>query len=85
MIERRNIDVSIARDWNCKGVIMHLNRGCEGWAVGQLETRRALIEAGFPVVAYEGNVADPREFDEARTFGRIDAFMESQKLKKLTG
>jgi benzoyl-CoA reductase subunit B len=85
MIERRNIDVAIARDWNCQGVIMHLNRGCEGWAVGQLEVRRALIEAGFPVLAYEGNVADPREFDEPRTFARIDAFMESQKLKKLVG
>ena len=47
MIERRNIDVSIARDWNCQGAIMHLNRGCEGWAVGQLEVRRALVEAGF--------------------------------------
>ena len=83
MIERRNIDVAIAKDWNCQGVIMHLNRGCEGWAVGQLEVRRALVEAGFPVLAYEGNVADPREFDEPRTYARIDAFMESQGLKKL--
>jgi benzoyl-CoA reductase subunit B len=64
---------------------MHLNRGCEGWGIGQLEMRGALVKAGFPVLAYEGNVADPREFDEARTFARIDAFMESQKLKKLVG
>ncbi|MDY7038107.1 MAG: 2-hydroxyacyl-CoA dehydratase family protein [Thermodesulfobacteriota bacterium] len=83
MIERRNIDVSIARDWNCKGVMMHLNRGCEGWAVGQLEVRRALVEEGFPVLTYEGNVADPREFDEPRTFARIDAFMEGQGLERL--
>ncbi|KPK31237.1 MAG: hypothetical protein AMK69_00950 [Nitrospira bacterium SG8_3] len=83
MIERRNIDVAIARDWNCQGAMMHLNRGCEGWAVGQLEARRALVEAGFPVLTYEGNVADPREFDESRTFAHINAFMESQRLKKL--
>lgn len=83
MIERRNIDVAIARDWKCEGAIMHLNRGCEGWAVGQLEVRRALVEAGFDVLTYEGNVADPREFDEARTFARIDAFMESKGLKRL--
>jgi len=57
--------------------------GCEGWAVGQLEVRRALVEAGFPVLAYEGNVADPREFDRPRTFARIDSFLEANKLKKL--
>ena len=83
MIERRNIDVSIAKDWNCKAAMMHLNRGCEGWAVGQLEARRALVESGFNVLTYEGNVADPREFDEGRTFARIDAFMEGLGLKKL--
>lgn len=83
MIERRNIDASIAKDWNCKAAMMHLNRGCEGWAVGQLEARRALVESGFNVLTYEGNVADPREFDEGRTFARIDAFMEGIGLKKL--
>jgi benzoyl-CoA reductase subunit B len=83
MIERRNIVVAIAKDWNCQGVIMHLNRGCEGWAVGQLETRRALVEAGYQVLAYEGNVGDPREFDRKRTFAWIDAFLESNKLKRI--
>ena len=42
-----------------------------------------IVEAGFPVVTYEGNVADPREFDEARTFARINAFLEAQGLKRL--
>jgi benzoyl-CoA reductase subunit B len=83
MIERRNIAKAIARDWHCQGCIMHLNRGCEGWAVGEMEERLALLEEGIPVVTYEGNVADPREFDEGRSFARFDAFMESQGLKKL--
>ena len=83
MIERRNIDVAIARDWNCRGALMHLNRGCEGWAVGQLEVRRALVEAGFDVLTYEGNVADPREYDRPKTFARFDAFLEGQGLKRL--
>ena len=52
-------------------------------AVGQLEVRRALVEQGFPVLTYEGNVADSREFDEARTFANINAFMEAQGLMKL--
>ncbi|BBO77823.1 hypothetical protein DSCW_52400 [Desulfosarcina widdelii] len=83
MIERRNIDSVIARDWNCQGAMMHLNRGCEGWAVGQLEVRRCLVENGFPVLSYEGNVADPREFDRGKTYARIDSFMEANQLKKL--
>ena len=62
---------------------MHLNRGCEGWAVGQLEVRRALVESGFDVVTYEGNVADPREYDGPKTFARFDAFLEGQGLKRL--
>jgi len=83
MVERRNIDTCIAKDWNCQGAMMHLNRGCEGWAVGQLEVRRALVEAGYPVLTYEGNVADPREFDRPRTYARIDAFLEANKLTKI--
>jgi len=75
--------VKIARDWKCDRAIVHLNRGCEGTAVGQLEVRQALIDAGFPVLTYEGNMADPREFDEAKTIARIDAFMEAQGLPKI--
>jgi len=83
VIGRTDIPVALARDWKCDGVIIHLNRGCESLAMSQLEVRQALINAGLPVLTYEGNVADPREFDEARTLARIDAFMESQGLKRL--
>jgi len=83
MLERRNIDVCMAKDWHCQGVMMHLNRGCEGWAVGQLEARTAAVEAGYQVLAYEGNVADPREFDRPRTIARIDSFLEANKLKRI--
>jgi benzoyl-CoA reductase subunit B len=83
MIGRRDIAKAIARDWSCQGCIMHLNRGCEGWAVGEMEERQSLLEEGLPVLAYEGNVADPREFDIPKTYARIDAFMESQGLKNL--
>jgi len=42
-----------------------------------------LIEAGFPVMTFEGNMGDEREFDEAQTVNRIDAFMESLDFKKI--
>ncbi len=77
------IILRLAREWRVDGVMIHLNRGCESLAVGQMEVRLALLKAGIPVMTYEGNVGDPREFDEARTMARIDAFMEILGMKKL--
>ncbi len=73
----------VVKNWNVQGVLMHLNRGCEGTAFGQMENRLALMKAGIPVVTYEGNMADKRDFDEAQTIDRIESFMESLGLSKL--
>lgn len=70
--------------WKVDGVMIHLNRGCEGAALGQMENRLALVEAGVPVVTYEGNMADNRDFDYARTLAKIEAFLDSQELKKIS-
>jgi benzoyl-CoA reductase subunit B len=57
--------------------MLHYNRGCEGLSVGIAENRLALIEQGFPVMTFEGNMGDEREFDQAQTTARIDSFMET--------
>jgi benzoyl-CoA reductase subunit B len=75
--------VRIAREWQLDGVMLHYNRGCEGLTVGIAENRLALLEAGFPVMTFEGNMGDEREFDKARTYARIDSFMETLGLRKL--
>ena len=64
-------------DWHCDGVIMHYNRGCEGASLGVAEQRLHLVDKGIPVMNYEGNMGDEREFDMEETMGRIDTFMES--------
>ena len=69
--------IRIAKEWKLNGVMLHYNRGCEGLTVGIAENRLALLDAGFPVMAFEGNNADEREFDEARTKAKINAFMET--------
>lgn len=71
------------KEWHTDGMIMHLNRGCEGMAFGQMENRLALLKAGYPVVTYEGNMADPREFDEVQALDRIEAFLQSLGLQKI--
>ncbi|MBM2831014.1 MAG: Benzoyl-CoA reductase, bzd-type, subunit [Dehalococcoidia bacterium] len=75
--------IELVKGWYIDGVIMHLNRGCEGTAMGQMENRLALLKAGIPLMTYEGNMADRREFDQVQTLKRIDAFMESQGLSML--
>jgi benzoyl-CoA reductase subunit B len=74
--------VRIAREWSLDGLMLHYNRGCEGLTLGIAENRLGLIEAGYPVMTFEGNMGDEREFDLNRTMARVDAFMETLDLKK---
>ncbi|MGA2296410.1 MAG: benzoyl-CoA reductase, bzd-type, subunit O [FCB group bacterium] len=73
--------IRIAKEWKLDGVLLHYNRGCEGLSLGIAENRLALIDAGYPVMAFEGNMGDEREFDEAKTMSRIDSFMETLGMK----
>lgn len=75
--------IRIAKEWKLDGILLHYNRGCEGLSLGIAENRLALQKAGYPVMTFEGNMGDEREFDESRTTARIDSFMETLGLKKL--
>lgn len=77
------LNLRFYKEWGAQGMIMHLNRGCEGLSMFSPEIRLFLLEHGVPVVAFEHNMADKREFDEAQVMDRLDAFMESLDLKKL--
>lgn len=81
--KRSDAGVRLVKQWHIKGVVMHLNRGCEGVAIGMKENRLALINAGIPITVFEGNAGDRREFDEGQTVKRLETFMESMGLKKL--
>ncbi|MFQ5825970.1 MAG: benzoyl-CoA reductase, bzd-type, subunit O [Dehalococcoidia bacterium] len=82
---RNRLIPMVVREWQAQGVIMHLNRGCEGTAFGQMENRLALMNAGIPIMTYEGNMGDKREFDEAQAVDRLESFMETLGLRKLQG
>ena len=72
----------IVKEWHVDGVMLHLNRGCEGLSLGIMENRLGLAQAGVPVMTFEGNMGDEREFDEVRTRARVDAFMEQLGLRR---
>lgn len=49
-----------------------------------MEMKIALQNTGLPVLTFEGNMADEREFDKARTHRLIDFFVtETLGLKKV--
>jgi len=73
---------TIVRQWDVDGVMIHLNRGCEGLSMGVMENRLGLAQAGIPVMTYEGNMGDDREFDHGRVQNRVDSFMETLGLKR---
>lgn len=75
--------IRIAREWQVDGVLLHYNRGCEGLTIGIAENRLDIQNAGIPVMPFEGNMGDEREFDQDRTLARIEAFMESLNIEKL--
>ena len=69
--------LQIVKQWQVDGVMLHLNRGCEGLSCGIMENRLGIAKAGVPVMTFEGNMGDEREFDEKRVIVRIDSFMET--------
>jgi benzoyl-CoA reductase subunit B len=73
---------TIVKEWQVDGVMLHLNRGCEGLSIGIMENRLGLAAAGIPVMTFEGNMGDEREFDLVRTQNRVDSFMETLGLKR---
>jgi benzoyl-CoA reductase subunit B len=83
-ITRNQHMVALVKNWKADGVILHLNRGCEGLSQSSMETKLAMQEAGIPVCTYEGNMADKREFDERQVIDSIEAYLEGMGLNKLT-
>ncbi|MEE8472753.1 MAG: 2-hydroxyacyl-CoA dehydratase family protein [Dehalococcoidia bacterium] len=75
--------LSIYRDWQCDGAILHLNRGCEGLTQGLTEAALALKAAGAPTMVYESNMVDPREFSPTQVVDSLESFLESLGLTKL--
>ncbi|MFC1924755.1 2-hydroxyacyl-CoA dehydratase [Chloroflexota bacterium] len=75
--------IHVAKEWHADGVIMHIDRGCRAMTAGMLEYKAALEREGFPVVTYDGNNADPRDFNQVVVEDRLDTFMSRLGLSRL--
>ncbi|HNR89638.1 MAG TPA: 2-hydroxyacyl-CoA dehydratase family protein [Spirochaetota bacterium] len=69
--------------YGADGVVMHSNRSCKPYSLGQYDIQRIIQkERDVPVLMIEADMVDERVFSESQIGTRIDAFMEVVRSRK---
>jgi len=67
----------MVREFSADGVILHSDRSCKPYSIGQVDQRERLgRDAGVPALLLEADHNDPRTFSEEQARARLDAFLE---------
>jgi benzoyl-CoA reductase/2-hydroxyglutaryl-CoA dehydratase subunit BcrC/BadD/HgdB len=67
----------ICRDNHVDGILVHYNRSCKPWSGYMLEMQRRFNrDLGIPVIGFDGDQADPRNFSEAQYNTRVEGLFE---------
>ncbi len=79
----RDNRVDIAKRTNAEGLLVHTNRSCKLWSGFMYEMSKQIGEkCNIPVVSFDGDQADPRNFSEAQYNTRLDGLMETMDAQK---
>lgn len=68
---------SMAKKYDCLGVLFHSDRSCKPYSVGQVELRDQLAADGLKALMLEADHNDPRAFADQQAETRIGAFIET--------
>ncbi len=69
--------VEMVRRYGADGVILHSDRSCKPYSVGQMDQRDRLVrDHGVPALLVEADHNDPRSFSEEQAETRLAAFLE---------
>jgi bcr-type benzoyl-CoA reductase subunit B len=69
---------SLMDRYSADGLVMHSNRSCKPYSLGQYDIARNMTErTGKPVLIIEADMTDSRAYSEAQVTDRIEAFLES--------
>jgi len=80
--EMIKIVLEMVDKYDVDGFVMHSNRSCKPYSLGQYDIQRAVRkERGIPSVMIESHMIDERSFSESQAETRIDAFMEMIEQK----
>ena len=73
----------ICRDNKVDGVLVHYNRSCKPWSGYMAEMqRRVTKDLGVPCAGFDGDQADPRNFNEAQYATRVQGLVEAMEANK---
>ena len=69
--------MNLARKFSVDGVVLHSNRSCKPYSIGQYDMARILKEEyNLPVLIIDGDMTDERNFSSEQTYTRLEAFLE---------
>ena len=79
----RDKRVKLCKDNHVEGLLVHTNRSCKLWSGFMPEMSRQIGEmCDIPVVSFDGDQADPRNFSEAQYETRVQGLTESMEQIK---
>lgn len=67
---------NMVKDFVLDGVILHSDRSCKPYSIGQMDQRNKLVEKGIPALLLEADHDDPRAFSQQQFYNRLAAFVE---------
>jgi len=69
--------MKMVHDFQLDGVILHSDRSCKPYSIGQVDQRdRFINEHGIPALLLEADHNDSRSFSEEQAANRLEAFCE---------
>lgn len=79
----RDVRKDIVKNTNAEGILVHTNRSCKLWSGFMYEMSRQIGEdCDVPVVSFDGDQADPRNFSEAQYETRVEGLTEIMESRK---
>ena len=76
--DRLSILAAMAADFKVDGMIMHSNKSCKPYSIGQYYIKDQFTKAtGKPVLVLDADMNDPRSYSDEQAEARMDAFLES--------
>ena len=79
----RDKRVNLAKEVGVDGLLVHTNRSCKLWSGFMYEMSRQIGEqCDIPVVSFDGDQADPRNFSEAQYETRVQGLTEIMETRK---
>jgi len=66
----------MVKEFDIDGVLLHSDRSCKPYSLGQIDERNLLVKEGIPAVLIDADHNDMRAYSEEQVKNRLDAFLE---------